>query len=202
MFLVSARLQPVVQPLFHLIKFTQTTPKMLGTLTRNDERCSDRSPRPRSFFSGRMPSFPPSVKKNTPTASSLWFPCGGSYFLVFNVAYIRGVVASSSMALFSGFKVSPPVENRKRRWWFCRSEGPWQCERRWWLLVDLSVSSACWRCLPATTQPCHQNVSGETAPPNRRCWKRQRGCRCGPAATPTGGNADVLQIHRHLTKTF
>ncbi|KAF3855036.1 hypothetical protein F7725_023091 [Dissostichus mawsoni] len=36
---------------------------MCATLTRNDERCSDRSPRPPSFFSGRMPSFPPSVKK-------------------------------------------------------------------------------------------------------------------------------------------
>lgn len=30
---------------------------------RNDSRWSDRSPRPRSFFSGRMPSFPLSVKK-------------------------------------------------------------------------------------------------------------------------------------------
>lgn len=129
---------------------------MLRTLTRNDERCSDRSPRPRSFFSGRMPSSPPSVEKKAPTASSLWFPCGGSYFLVFSVAYIRGVVSSSSMAsLFKDVKVSLPVENSKRRWfiYFFRSEGPWQCERRWWLLVDLSVSSACWRCLPACLPP-------------------------------------------------
>lgn len=50
------------------------------------------------------------VWKKAPTASSLWFPCGGSYFLVFSVVYIRGLVASSSMALLKGVKVSLLVE--------------------------------------------------------------------------------------------
>lgn len=177
---------------------------MLRTLTRNDERCSDRSPRPRSFFSSRMPSFPPSVekKKKAPTASSLWFPCGGSYFLVFSVAYIRGVVASSSMAsLFKDVKVSLPVENSKRRWYiiFFRSEGPWQCGYGgdYWLIwaCPLPADAAC---LPATTQPCHPNVSGETATPNCWCWKRQRGWQCGPTAPPAGRNAAVLQISTHI----
>lgn len=57
----------------------------------------------------------------------------------FDVAYIRGGTAFSSMDSFGlGRKVSLPVENGKRCCPFFR---PWQCERRWWLLVDLSVSS-------------------------------------------------------------
>lgn len=72
-----------------------------GCLTRNDERCSDPTPRPRSFFSGRMPSFPPCfffVVSEAMVAT----------FLLFGVAYNRGLAVPSIAASFTDGKVVLP----------------------------------------------------------------------------------------------
>lgn len=72
-----------------------------GCLTRNDERCSDPTPRPRSVSSGRMPSFPPCfffVVSDAMVAT----------FLLFGVAYNRGLVVPSMAASFTGGKVVLP----------------------------------------------------------------------------------------------
>lgn len=122
-------------------------------------------------------------KKEAPSASSLWFPRGRRYFLLRSVAYIRGAVASSGMACFGGFKVSLPVGNRKPcRWVFSRCERKLRGGRRW-LLVDLSVSSASWRCLPP-----HRRIGMSTGKQRHPMvvQRRKQGGQCRATAAPTG----------------
>lgn len=125
---------------------------MLRTLTRNDERCSDPSPRPRSFFSDRMPSFPVSVskKKKKKHRLLLLLLCGFGVVVATFWSPVSLISAGSQRPaawfLFSLSSFTPGGKEEALLLCFL-SQRPWQCERRWWLLVHLTVSSACWRCL-------------------------------------------------------
>lgn len=115
----------------HCVKFTQTSlhPKK-HTHTHNtggshQKRLALRRPesptsellfRPDAVFPSEREKKNTNTHSHTPTASSLWFPCGRSdTFCSANVAYVSGAAASSSsMACFQVLKFVSPVRKRKR----------------------------------------------------------------------------------------
>ncbi|KAK1887316.1 putative stereocilin-like protein [Dissostichus eleginoides] len=156
---------------------------MCATLTRNDERCSDRSPRPRSFFSGRMPSFPPSVKKKnllcgfgvveatfrslmSPISSGLWrlAACLFSSLLKFHSRYKIG---SAVLGFFDHGSVSDDGD--------------------YWLIRVCPLPA------DAATPPCHRGVCGKQSPLLPQRGEAERPGDSGPTAALSGGNAAFKQ---------